>query len=75
MANNGILHRLGAPYHPQTNGLAERMVQSVKQALLNMEEQPSDLKTKKYGPIFNVVSQYSTRQVPPHTAQCLRRAS
>lgn len=30
---NGIKHIMGAPYHPQTNGLAGRMVQSVKKAL------------------------------------------
>lgn len=30
---NGIRHVMGAPYHPATNGLAERSVQSFKQAL------------------------------------------
>ena len=30
---NGIRHVTGAPYHPATNGLAERLVRSFKQAL------------------------------------------
>ena len=33
MKENGIRHLMGAPYHPQTNGLAERMVQTVKKSL------------------------------------------
>ena len=33
MKSNGIKHTRSAPYHPSTNGLAERFVQSLKQAL------------------------------------------
>ena len=33
MKMNGIKHIKSAPYHPATNGLAERFVQSLKQAL------------------------------------------
>ena len=33
MKGNGIHHVRSAPYHPATNGLAERFVQTVKQAL------------------------------------------
>lgn len=29
----GIIHKRGAPYHPATNGLAERFVQTVKKSL------------------------------------------
>ena len=34
---NGIRHITSAPYHPATNGLAERSVQTFKQALRSME--------------------------------------
>ena len=33
MTANGIVHRHVPPYHPSTNGLAENMVKTVKQAL------------------------------------------
>jgi transposase InsO family protein len=33
MRANGIRHIASAPYHPATNGLAERMVQTFKYAL------------------------------------------
>ncbi|XP_042142929.1 uncharacterized protein K02A2.6-like [Ixodes scapularis] len=33
MRNNGVRHVVGAPYHPSTNGLAERFVQTLKSAL------------------------------------------
>ncbi len=34
---NGIRHITSAPYHPSTNGLAERTVQAVKQGIKQME--------------------------------------
>ncbi|KAM7312980.1 uncharacterized protein ISCGN_002903 [Ixodes scapularis] len=33
MRNNGVRHVVSAPYHPSTNGLAERFVQTLKSAL------------------------------------------
>nr|XP_020456172.1 uncharacterized protein K02A2.6-like [Monopterus albus] len=38
---NGIQHIRSAPYHPSTNGLAERFIQSMKQALKASVEQGS----------------------------------
>ena len=36
LKNNGIRHLCSAPYHPSTNGLAERAVQVLKQGLKKM---------------------------------------
>ncbi|XP_045030409.1 uncharacterized protein K02A2.6-like [Daphnia magna] len=46
MLVNGIVHHRGAPYHPQTNGLAERVVQSVKKASHKMRDQPGTFEDK-----------------------------
>nr|XP_029714159.1 uncharacterized protein LOC109408875 [Aedes albopictus] len=33
LKTNGVVHKMGAPYHPATNGQAERYVQTIKQKL------------------------------------------
>ena len=55
---NGIRHVRSAPYHPATNGLAERAVQSVK----------SFLKKETRGSLQTRVSQFLLRhRITPHT--------
>jgi len=39
---NGIVHLTGAPYHPATNGAAERLVQTFKQALKKSDKATRD---------------------------------
>ena len=39
-AERGISHVSGAPYHPQTNGAAERLVQTFKQSLRKSQQSP-----------------------------------
>ena len=43
---NGIKYFRSAPYHPATNGLAERFVQTLKQSLRAMSSQPISLNVK-----------------------------
>lgn len=44
--SNGIRHITSAPYHPATNGLAERTVQTFKQALRSMRQSPKPVREK-----------------------------
>jgi hypothetical protein len=37
MESNGIFHKRGAPYHPATNGQAERGIQTIKQKLKSLK--------------------------------------
>ena len=36
MRQNGVIHKTSAPFHPASNGLAERAVQTVKDGLRKM---------------------------------------
>lgn len=46
LKNNGIVHKTSAPYHPATNGQAERTVQIVKKALQAVSADPGTLQDK-----------------------------
>ncbi|KAJ8377451.1 hypothetical protein AAFF_G00260090 [Aldrovandia affinis] len=46
LKRNGVRHITSAPYHPATNGLAERFVQTLKQGLRAMADEHSPLNQK-----------------------------
>ena len=58
MTQNGVLHITSAPYHPSTNGLAERAVQTFKQALKRIQGSSIQEKLSKF------LFQY---RITPHT--------
>ena len=58
MKLNGIRHIKAAPYHPSTNGIAERAVQSLKE----------NLKKSKAGSLETMISRFLFKyQTTPHT--------
>ncbi|XP_026685951.1 uncharacterized protein K02A2.6-like [Diaphorina citri] len=46
LVSNGVCHRTSAPYHPATNGQAERFVQTIKKSLKCMQDERGDINLK-----------------------------
>lgn len=64
LAENGIRHALTAPFNPATNGQAERMVRSTKEALAKMG--PGDIQAKidKFLLIYHITPSAATNWSP-----------
>ena len=70
MRNNGIRHITSAPFHPATNGLAERNVQTVKTALKKLIEG-----NMKENSIQTLISRFVFNyRITPHTSTGLSPA-
>ena len=63
MSQNGIKHSFTSPYHPASNGLAERAVQTFKHAVLKMEG-PMELRLARFLLKYRVTPQTTTGVSP-----------
>ena len=70
MKCNGIRHLKTAPYHPASNGLAERAVQTVKSGVRHMAGGNLESKVVRYLARYRVTPQSTTGSSP---AQLLMR--
>ncbi|XP_062709500.1 uncharacterized protein K02A2.6-like [Aedes albopictus] len=61
---NGIVHKMGAPYHPATNGQAERYVQTLKQKLKSLKCTKAQLNVE----LCNILLTYR-KMIHPATGQ------
>ena len=64
MQLNGIKHRTTAPWHPSSNGCAERAVQVFKESMKKMKEGTVDEKLQKFLFHYRITPQ-STTLLPP----------
>ncbi|KAK3743868.1 hypothetical protein QZH41_016473 [Actinostola sp. cb2023] len=64
LSQNGVVHITSAPYHPSTNGLAERTVQTIKEGLKKMSGETMETKLQRV--LFNYrITPHSTTEKSP----------
>jgi hypothetical protein len=62
--SNGILHTCTAPYHPSSNGLAERAVQTVKMGLKKILDGTLEMRLSRFLARYRLTPQSSTGVSP-----------
>ena len=72
MERNGIVHVKSAPYHPSSNGLAERAVRSFKQGLKSITGKSVQEKLSKFLLKYRITP-HSTTGIPPAEMLMKRR--
>ena len=61
---NGIRHITSVPYHPASNGLAERAVQTFKAAMKKLKQGPLEDRVMKFLFRYRITPQSTTGQSP-----------
>ena len=64
MRNNGTKHIKSAPYHPFTNGLAERAVQTLKQGLKQLKQVSIETRVSRFLSSYRTTPQSTTGLSP-----------
>ena len=64
LQKNGIKHITSAPYHPSTNGLVERAVQTFKQGMKKHGDGSVDTKLARFLLSYQITPQSTTGESP-----------
>ena len=73
MDENGIKHVFTPPYHPSSNGLAERAVQTLKKALRSNGESNIELIISRFLLQYMDITPHSTTNISPSEMLMSRR--
>jgi len=64
LRSNGVRHIYSAPYHPSSNGQAERFVRTFKESLKVLKEGDVDMKLSRFLLRYRITPQTTTGQSP-----------
>ena len=64
LKQNGIRHIKTAPYHPSSNGIAERAVQTFKEGMKKLKDGSLETRVSRFLSRYRITPQTSTRVLP-----------